>query len=46
MSGVAAEMAQEIQLIVSCPGVLTRVVGPFIVLETRVPIGAAEVLDG
>ena len=41
MSGVAEEMAQEIQLIVSCHGVLTRVVGPVIVWETRVPMGLA-----
>src|SRR5438552_2428293 len=34
-------MEQEIKLIVSCHGVLTRVVGPFIVLETFVQIGLA-----
>jgi len=34
-------MEEEIKLIVSCHGVLTRVVGPFIVLETLVQIGFA-----
>src|SRR5712691_12361630 len=34
-------MEQEIKLIVSCHGVLTRVMGPFIVLEALVQIGLA-----
>jgi len=34
-------MEQEIELIVSCPGVLTRVVGACIVLETFVQMGLA-----
>src|SRR5712692_6591249 len=34
-------MEQEIKLIVACHGVLTRVVGPFIVLETLVQMGLA-----
>ena len=34
-------MEQEIELIVSCHGVLTRVVGAFIVLETLVQMGLA-----
>ena len=39
MQGVAEQMEQEIQLIVACSGVLTRVVGVFIVLKTLVQMG-------
>src|SRR2546423_9838373 len=43
-------MEQEIELIVSCDGLLTRVVGAFIVLETLVQIrltfGVVECLRG
>jgi len=35
VQGVAEQMEQEIELIVSCNGLLTRVVGVFIVLKTR-----------
>ena len=41
MQGVAEQMEQEIELIVACYGLLTRVVGVFIVLETLVQMGLA-----
>ena len=41
MQGVAEQMEQEIELIVSCYGLLTRVVGVFIVLEPLVQMGLA-----
>jgi len=41
VQGVAEQMEQEIELIVACYGVLTRVVGVFIVLETLVQMGLA-----
>ena len=34
MEGVTEQMEQKIELIVSCYGVLTRVVGVFLVLQT------------
>src|SRR6266446_4872364 len=39
--GVTEQMEQEIELIVSCYGLLTRVVGVFIVLKTLVQMGLA-----
>src|SRR2546430_12578628 len=41
VQGVAEQMEQEIELIVACDGVLTRVVGVFIVLEALVEMGLA-----
>src|SRR5438128_8237142 len=41
VQGVTEQMEQEIELIVSCDGVLTRVVGVFIVLKTLVQMGLA-----
>ena len=41
MQGVAEQMEQEIELIVSCYGVLTSLVGVFIVVETLVQMGLA-----
>src|SRR5215831_9436084 len=41
VQGVAEQMEQEIELIVSCYGVLTSVVGVFIVLEALVEMGLA-----
>jgi hypothetical protein len=41
VQGVAEQMKQEIELIVSCDGVLTRVGSVLIVLETLVQIGRA-----
>src|SRR5882672_9866304 len=41
VQGVTEQMEQEIELIVSCYGVLTRVVGVFIVLKTLVQMGLA-----
>ena len=41
MQGVAEQMEHEIELIVSCYGVLTSLVGVFIVLETLVQMGLA-----
>ena len=35
VQGITEQMEQEIELIVSCDGLLTRVVGVFIVLKTR-----------
>src|SRR5437867_6734963 len=39
VEGIAEQMEQEIELIVSCHGLLTSVVGAFIVLETLVQMG-------
>jgi hypothetical protein len=41
VQGVAEQMEQEIELIVSCHGLLTRVVGAFIALEPLVQMGLA-----
>ena len=41
MEGVAEQMEQEIELIVACHGLLTRVVGVFIALEPLVQMGLA-----
>src|SRR5437660_2329744 len=39
VQGITEQMEQEIELIVPCDGVLTRVVGVFIVLKTLVQMG-------
>src|SRR2546429_8526894 len=41
VQGVAEQMEQEIELIVSCYGLLTRVAGGFIVVEALVQMGLA-----
>jgi hypothetical protein len=47
VQGVAEQLEQESELIVSCYGVLTRVVGVFIVLETLGQMGrAVGVVEG
>ncbi len=41
VEGVVEQMEQEIEVIVACSGVLTRMMGVFIVLETLVEMGRA-----